>query len=168
MGAPFYQQPQGLPAAAGRRGAGARATRSSQAKGDGLLIHDAYRPWHVTKMFWDATPEQFHDFVADPPTGSRHNRGCAVDLTLYDLASGEPVEMVSGTTSSRRGRSPHYPGGTSRERWHRELDCARPWSRKASPSTPLEWWHFDYKDWKKYPISNATFEGLEANAAERP
>ena len=58
-------------------------------QGYGLLVFDAYRPWHVTKMFWDATPEKFHGFVADPSKGSRHNRGCAVDLTLYDLKTGQ-------------------------------------------------------------------------------
>ena len=71
-----------------------RVERSLASKGYGLLIHDAYRPWFVTKMFWDATPESAHVFVADPAQGSRHNRGCAVDLTLYDLKSGNAVEMT--------------------------------------------------------------------------
>src|SRR5215469_2896229 len=47
--------------------------------GYGLLVHDAYRPWYVTKIFWDATPAEGKIFVADPKKGSRHNRGCAVD-----------------------------------------------------------------------------------------
>src|SRR5205807_5792904 len=60
-------------------------------------------------------------FVADPAQGSRHNRGCAVDLTLYDLASGKPVEMA-GTYDEMTPRScPDYPGGTSLQRWHRDL-----------------------------------------------
>src|SRR5262249_35750936 len=73
-----------------------RAHKALAGQGYGILIHDGYRPWHVTKMFWDATPEHLHHFVADPSKGSRHNRGCAVDLTLYDLKSGKAVEMVSG------------------------------------------------------------------------
>ncbi len=48
-----------------------------------VLIYDAYRPWFVTKMFWDATPSTSRQFVADPTQGSRHNRGAAVDLTLW-------------------------------------------------------------------------------------
>jgi predicted DNA-binding protein (MmcQ/YjbR family) len=59
-----------------------RAHRALRAQGFGLLVHDGYRPWYVTKMFWDGTPEADHTFVADPSQGSRHNRGCAVDLTL--------------------------------------------------------------------------------------
>ena len=60
--------------------------------GLGLLIHDAYRPWQVTKLFWEATPDSGRIFVADPAKGSKHNRGAAVDLTLYDLATGKPVQ----------------------------------------------------------------------------
>ena len=58
-----------------------RAHRELAKQGFGLLIHDAYRPWYVTKMFWEATPDAERIFVADPSKGSRHNRGCAVDLT---------------------------------------------------------------------------------------
>src|SRR2546429_6422703 len=72
-----------------------RANRRLRAQGYGLLVHDAYRPWYVTKVFWDATPDDKKVFVADPSKGSRHNRGCAVDLTLYDLKTGKPVQRVS-------------------------------------------------------------------------
>src|SRR2546422_5556798 len=64
-------------------------------KGYGLIIHDGYRPWSVTKIFWDATPEDKKQFVADPTKGSRHNRGCAVDLSLFDLKTGQEVKMPS-------------------------------------------------------------------------
>jgi D-alanyl-D-alanine dipeptidase len=71
-----------------------RVNRKLKSLGYGLLVHDGYRPWYVTKVFWDATPDDKKLFVADPSKGSRHNRGCAVDLTLYDLRRGKPVEMV--------------------------------------------------------------------------
>ena len=54
-----------------------------------MIIHDGYRPWYVTKIFWDATPDDKKIFVADPAEGSKHNRGCAVDLSLYDLKTGK-------------------------------------------------------------------------------
>src|SRR5262249_21875592 len=60
-----------------------RVSRKLKAKGYGLLVHDGYRPWYVTKVFWDATPQDKKIFVADPSKGSRHNRGAAVDLSLY-------------------------------------------------------------------------------------
>ncbi|HXB25380.1 MAG TPA: serine hydrolase [Gemmatimonadaceae bacterium] len=128
--------------------------------GYGLLIHDAYRPWFVTKIFWDATPPEGKIFVADPSQGSRHNRGCAVDLTLYDLATGNPIEMP-GTYDEMSQRSfPTYLGGTSLERWHRDLLRAAMESEGFSVYD-AEWWHFDYKDWKQYPILNTPFEKLE-------
>src|SRR4029079_1732892 len=52
-----------------------RANKKLKQYGYGLLIHDAYRPWYITKVFWDATPVDKHVFVADPLQGSRHNRG---------------------------------------------------------------------------------------------
>ncbi|OWK36214.1 serine hydrolase [Fimbriiglobus ruber] len=129
-------------------------------KGYGLLIHDAYRPWYVTKMFWDATPAHLHNFVANPAKGSRHNRGCAVDLTLYDLKTGQPIEMVSGYDEMTDRAYPEYPGGTSRQRWHRDL-LRRAMEAEDFTVNEDEWWHFDYKDWKKYPIQNLTFESIK-------
>jgi len=73
-----------------------RAHRDLKAQGYGLIIHDGYRPWYVTKIFWDATPNDKKIFVANPAEGSRHNRGCAVDLSLYDLKTGREVKMPSG------------------------------------------------------------------------
>lgn len=155
----FYTQPRAFlqrPAAQ----ALLRVHKKLKEQGYGLLIHDAYRPWHVTKMFWDATPDSSRLFVANPLNGSRHNRGCAVDLTLYDLKSGTPIEMVSGYDEFSDRSFPDYLGGTSRQRWHRDL------LRQAMESEEFqvyeaEWWHFDYREWKKYPILNLTFEQLK-------
>ena len=58
-----------------------------------LLIFDGYRPWRVTRLFWDITPKESKKFVADPKKGSRHNRGCAVDLSLYDMKTGKEVQI---------------------------------------------------------------------------
>jgi CubicO group peptidase (beta-lactamase class C family)/D-alanyl-D-alanine dipeptidase len=137
----------------------ARAHRSLKEHGFGLLIHDAYRPWYVTKMFRDATPEAQHQFVADPAQGSRHNRGCAVDLTLYDLQTGKAVEMVGGYDEFSHRSAPDYPGGTSLQRWRRDL-LRRAMEDQGFTVNEVEWWHFDYKDWREYPILNTPFEEL--------
>ena len=134
--------------------------------GYGLLIHDAYRPWYVTKIFWDATPPEGKIFVADPAQGSRHNRGCAVDLTLYDLATGKPIEMA-GTYDEMSPRSfPSFPGGTSLQRWHRDL-LRRAMESEGFTVYESEWWHFDYKDWHEYPILNVPFEKLGSALASK-
>lgn len=137
----------------------ARVNQKLYKQGYGLLVHDAYRPWYVTKVFWDAMPDDKKIFVADPSQGSRHNRGAAVDLSLYDLKTGKPIEMV-GTYDETTDRAyPDYPGGTSLERWHRKL------LRDAMESEGFtvyeaEWWHFDNKDWRKYRIGNIRFEDI--------
>ena len=136
-----------------------RVNRKLRTTGYGLLVHDGYRPWYVTKVFWDATPDDKKLFVADPMKGSRHNRGCAVDLTLYELRTGKPVEMVSTYDETTDRAYPNYPGGTSLQRWHRDL-LRSAMEAEGFTVYEAEWWHFDYKDWQKYHIGNARFEEL--------
>jgi zinc D-Ala-D-Ala dipeptidase len=162
LGTPVYSQARAFlqrPAAE----ALLRVQQKLKPLGYGLLIHDAYRPWYVTKIFWDATPPEGKIFVADPAQGSRHNRGCAVDLALYHLASGKPIEMP-GIYDEMSPRSfPDYPGGTSLQRWHRDL-LRRAMESEGFTVYEAEWWHFDYKDWKEYPILNVPFEKLGLDA----
>ncbi len=158
FGSVFYSQPRAFmqrPAAE----AVARINKRLKDQGYGLLVHDAYRPWYVTKVFWDATPQELKIFFADPSQGSRHNRGAAVDLSLYELKTGKPVMMV-GTYDETTDRSyPDYPGGTSLERWHRKLLRD---SMEADGFTvyEAEWWHFDFHDWRKYRVGNQRFEEI--------
>jgi CubicO group peptidase (beta-lactamase class C family)/D-alanyl-D-alanine dipeptidase len=144
----------------------ARVHKKLAGQGYGLLIFDGYRPWSVTKMFWEATPEKLRVFVADPEKGSRHNRGCAVDLTLYDLKTGKPIEMVGGYDEMSDRSYPDYLGGTSRQRWHRDL-LRRAMEAEGFTVYEAEWWHFDYKDWKKYRIGNQRFEEIATGKADK-
>lgn len=158
MNAAFYREARAFlqrPAAE----AVLRAHRKLREQGLGLLVYDAYRPWYVTRMFWDATPEAQKIFVADPSRGSRHNRGAAVDLTLYDLATGQPVEMVSGYDEFTDRAFPDYPGGTSLQRWYREL-LRETMEAEGFRVYEAEWWHFDFQGWERYPLLNLAFERL--------
>jgi CubicO group peptidase (beta-lactamase class C family)/D-alanyl-D-alanine dipeptidase len=162
MGTPFYTSSHAFmqrPAAE----AVVRASAELRKLGYGLLIHDAYRPWYVTKMFWDGTPPDKHVFVADPSQGSRHNRGCAVDLTLYDLATGKPINMPGGYDEMTDRSFPIYPGATSLQRWHRDF-LRHAMEAQGFNVYEAEWWHFDYQDWRSYPIGNLTFEQLSVQA----
>jgi zinc D-Ala-D-Ala dipeptidase len=158
LGTKVYEQGRAflqLPAAE----AVVRVHRALAAQGFGLLIHDAYRPWYVTKIFWDATPTDKHDFVADPAKGSRHNRGCAVDLTLFDRKTGRPVEMPSPYDEfSERSRA-DYPGGTAEQRRMRGI-LRTAMEAEGFAIYDIEWWHFDYKDWKSYRIENVSFDAI--------
>ena len=158
LSAPMYTQARAFlqrPAAE----ALVRAHHALARQGYGLLIHDGYRPWYVTKMFWDGTPADKHDFVADPASGSRHNRGCAVDLTLYDLRTGAAVVTTGGYDEMSDRSYPQYPGGTSRQRALREI-LRTAMEAEGFHVFAAEWWHFDYEDWRSYRIGNQTFEQL--------
>ncbi len=139
-----------------------RVSSELRKRGYGVLVHDAYRPWYVTKIFWDATPAEKKWLVANPANGSKHNRGCAVDLTLYDLKTGHAVDMVSTYDESTERAYADYPGGTSLERWHRAL-LRSAMESEGFAANPQEWWHFDYKDWRDYPILNIPFEQITSN-----
>lgn len=165
LGTPLYTQARAFlqrPAAE----ALVRVQRSLAADGYGLLVHDAYRPWYMTKLFWDATPPDKHAFVADPATGSRHNRGCAVDLTLYELASGRPVEMPSLYDEMSERAYPAYAGGSAEQRAHRDL-LRRRMEAQGFSVYAYEWWHFDYRDWTSYAIQNLRFEEIAPAVSAR-
>jgi D-alanyl-D-alanine dipeptidase len=158
LGTPVYTQARAFlqrPAAE----AFLRAHRELKAQGYGLIIHDGYRPWYVTKIFWDATPDDKKIFVADPAEGSKHNRGCAVDLSLYDLKTGKEVKMPSGYDEMTNRAFEDYDGGTPEEGARRAL-LRQAMEKQDFKVNPKEWWHFDYKDWKQYPILNVKFEDL--------
>ena len=158
MGAQFYTQQRAFlqrPAAE----ALLSAHQAARDHGYGFVIYDGYRPWHVTKMFYDATPEDQRLFVANPANGSRHNRGAAIDLGLYHLDSGRTADVVSGYDEFTARAFPDYPGGTARQRFHREL--LRDLMEDAGFSVyEAEWWHFDFVQWKQFSLNNFTFEEL--------
>jgi D-alanyl-D-alanine dipeptidase len=163
LGSVFYAEARAFlqrPAA----GAVVRVNKALAPLGYGLLVHDGYRPWYVTKAFWDATPADTKWLVANPAQGSRHNRGAAVDITLYDLATGAVIEMPSTYDESTDRAYAFYPGGTSLRRWHRAL-LRRHMEAEGFTVNPQEWWHFDYRDWRRYAIGNETFESIPARRA---
>src|SRR5580765_49768 len=104
-----------------------RADESLRARGYGLLVFDGYRPWSVTKAFWDSATQAQRDigFVANPAEGSKHNRGCAVDLTLCELATGAEMTMPSAYDEFSDRAFPAYQGGSPDSRKMRD------WLRSA-------------------------------------
>ncbi len=117
-------------------------------KGYGLKVWDAYRPLSVQKRMWEkvSTP----GLVADPLTGSNHNRGAAVDVTLVDLLGNE-VEMPTGYDDFSKKSKTNYPFLPdhvlkNRKLLHDEM--------KAEGFVPIksEWWHFNDSESKRYQI----------------
>jgi len=136
-----------------------RVQHALKDKGYGLVVFDGYRPWTVTKLFWDITPADKRNFVADPREGSKHNRGCAVDLSLIDLRTGREVEMPSLFDEMSERASASFAGGTPEQRERRDT-LRRTMEKEGFEVYPDEWWHFDYKDWKHYRILDIPFKGI--------
>ena len=128
--------------------------------GYGLVVFDGYRPWSVTKLFWDITSEENKKFVADPAKGSKHNRGCAVDLSLYDLSTGNEIEMTGKYDEMTERSYPDYTGGTEQQRKMRDLLRAK-MEAEGFTVYQYEWWHFDYKDWQQYRVTNVPFSKID-------
>jgi D-alanyl-D-alanine dipeptidase len=136
-----------------------RVHRRLREDGYGILVFDGYRPWSVTRTFWEATPPSQREYVADPSKGSRHNRGCAVDVSLYDLATGEEVQMPSpyDDFTARAGSS--FAGGTPIQRDRRDL-LRRVMEEEGYLVYTPEWWHFDFNGWQSHPLLDVPFEQL--------
>jgi D-alanyl-D-alanine dipeptidase len=134
-------------------------------EGLGLVIYDGYRPWTITKLFWEVVREDQKKFVADPASGSRHNRGCAVDLSIVDLKTGKEIPMPSGYDEFNEKASPDYKGGTKEERGNR--DKLRQLMEAAGFTVNAnEWWHFDHNGWQDYAIYDISFD--DAAKGPRP
>lgn len=167
FGRPFYSEARVFlqrPAAE----ALVRVNRALKAKGYGLLVFDGYRPWSVTKQIWDLTPADKKVFVANPKNGSRHNRGGAVDLTLYDLSTGREADM-GGKYDEMTARSyVTYDKGRKVALARREL-LNGAMGDEGFFVYAFEWWHFDWKDFREYPILDVPFASLRRlSPAEAP
>jgi zinc D-Ala-D-Ala dipeptidase len=136
-----------------------RVQTRAEAEGFGLLIFDAYRPWRITGMMWEATAPEAREFVADPRTGSRHNRGCSIDLSLHrggvEVVMPSPYDDFTPAAYRSNTDAPAAALAASRmlETW-----------MVAEGFVPLanEWWHYDWADWRRYPIMDVPLEDVTA------
>lgn len=126
-------------------------------KGYGLKIFDGYRPYAITKAFYKKAKNK--NFVANPKKGSKHNRGCAIDLTLIDLKTGKEVQMPTPYDSFALEASPSYSNLPSAVIKNRALLITTMQSYGFRVLSN-EWWHFDFIGWKKYDLMDIPFEKL--------
>ena len=133
-----------------------RVHRKLKKQGLGLVVYDGYRPWTITKLFWDVTPQDKRIFVANPKTGSRHNRGCAVDLSIFNLKTGRQIPMPSDFDEFSERANPTYEGGTEKQRANRDL-LRTLMEAEGFTVNSNEWWHFDFNRWQDYGIYDLAF-----------
>jgi len=144
-----------------------RVNKQLAKNGLGLMIFDGYRPWSITKLFWEVVPEDKRIYVADPAKGSKHNRGCAVDLSIYDRKTGKLIPMPSDFDDFSERAWPTYAGGTDEERRNRDklrsLMEAEGFTVNAN-----EWWHFDFNGWRDYAIYDIAFDQVGQQRPKPP
>jgi D-alanyl-D-alanine dipeptidase len=127
------------------------------AKGLGLKIFDAYRPYTVTVKFYEKASDK--NFVADPKKGSKHNRGCAIDLTLIDLKTGKELAMPTGFDSFSKLAAADYPNLPANVLQNRLL-LKTVMERHGFRVLSNEWWHFDFIGWQNYELLDVPFGDL--------
>lgn len=121
-----------------------------------LKVFDAYRPRSAQEIFWQLVPDE--RYVINPANGSRHTRGCAIDVTLVDK-DGKELDM--GTEFDDFTERAHIDCKdlsetvqTNRTLLHTVM------AKHGFEVWYAEWWHFDFKGWKEYALHTATFEEL--------
>jgi len=132
--------------------------RDLAARGLGIKVFDAYRPYRVTVAMWE--PIKNPDYVADPAKGSRHNRGAAVDLTLIDLKTGAELPMPTGYddfTSRAAHASEDLPADA---RANREL-LREVMTKHGFEPLPSEWWHYDFRGWERFELLDVGLDELK-------
>lgn len=122
-----------------------RANELLRAKGFGLLLHDGYRPYAITELFYEVIKDT--TYVADPRKGSKHNRGMAIDLSLFHLHNGQPVLMPSAYDETTPRAWHNYTETTEEAHRHREI-LKQVMTQVGFEIYPWEWWHYDYQGWQ--------------------
>ncbi|MBX7098078.1 MAG: D-alanyl-D-alanine dipeptidase [Myxococcaceae bacterium] len=130
-----------------------RAAATVAAQGFRLRTYDCYRPRSVQYEMWKVFPKV--GFVADPATGSHHNRGAAVDLTLA-YPDGGPVEMPTAFDAFTRAAHHGFQGGSEASRRHRAV-LRGAMEDAGFERNPMEWWHYQLPDAVKYPLRDEPF-----------
>lgn len=123
----------------------------------GLKIFDAYRPYSITVDFFNVV----HDtrYVADPKVGSKHNRGCAIDITLINLKTGKEITMPTDFDSFNARAGANYANPSAEIIQHREL-LKSIMQHNGFQVNPDEWWHYDFNGWPSYPLLDVPFSQL--------
>jgi D-alanyl-D-alanine dipeptidase len=140
----------------------AEALKKAQADfnklGYGIKIFDAYRPYKATVRFYEVCKDT--TYVASPYKGSRHNRGCAIDMTLIDLKTGKELKMPTEYDSFKKEAWPSTPVKDPEILRNRTqlINTMKKYGFKVNSS---EWWHFDFIGWTKYEVMDIDFEELE-------
>lgn len=120
------------------------AAENLAVQGYGLVIWDAYRPVYAQERLWEICPDP--TYVSRPGTGIQsHCRGIAVDVTLYELTTGELLEMPTGFDDFSPMADRDYSDCTTDAACNAAiLEAAM--SDSGFKPYRAEWWHFTDTD----------------------
>jgi zinc D-Ala-D-Ala dipeptidase len=128
-----------------------RVHKKLRKSGYGLLLFDGYRPFSITKRMWESVPPDKKQFVAPPDIGSPHNRGCAVDVSLFDLKTGQEVSMPCPYDEMSARASVYYRKGEKQSRLLRDL-LRKTMEEESFSVYRKEWWHYEYNQCLECPV----------------
>jgi len=119
-----------------------------ETRGLGLILWDGFRPLTAQGKLWEACPDP--NYVSPPGTGTRsHCRGNTVDISLYDLQTGEEIPMPTGfddfSLLADRDYSDCAPEAAENARLLESI-----MEKHGFKPYFKEWWHFS--DTVDYPI----------------
>ncbi len=135
--------------------------KNLNSKGYGLLVWDAYRPYSVTKKLWELAPPKNKDLTfADPAKGSIHNKGCAIDVTLFDLNTGLEQVMPSPFDDNTDKARPTYAGVAPDVSLRREI-LRNAFEDNGFVRDDNEWWHFNWKDHENFKMLDIAIEDIK-------
>lgn len=135
-----------------------KAQEDFKKSGVGIKIYDAYRPYSATVKFYEVYRDT--TYVASPYRGSRHNRGCALDMTIIDLKTGEELKMPTEFDSFKKEAWPSTHVKDPVIKKNRDL-LISVMEKNGFKVNASEWWHFDFVGWQKYDVMDIDFEQLE-------
>lgn len=135
-----------------------RANKVFEEKGLAIKVFDAYRPYDATVQFYELVKDT--TYVASPYNGSRHNRACAVDITLVNKNTAVELNMPTAFDDFTKKAHVNYTKLSEEQLNNRQL-LIQVMKEAGFEVYPFEWWHFDYKGWQDYPLMNLSFEDLK-------
>lgn len=136
----------------------AQIAKALEAKGLGILVWDAYRPYHVTVKFWELIKDE--RYVANPSKGSGHNRGIAIDMTLYDLKTGALLDMPTSFDDFSEKAHHDAENITSRQKENREM-LRNLMEKHGFIKFQTEWWHYYWPNGEQYEVLDFDFKQIK-------
>lgn len=125
--------------------------------GYGILLFDAYRPHSVSVKMWEIVNNP--DYVADPSKGSNHNRGTAIDVSLYDLQTGKQLKMPTDFDDFTSKAHLNYNKLPAKVKHNRDL-LKNIMSYFGFKPYAKEWWHYTFITDTKYEVLDIDFNEL--------